>query len=207
MSSTHSEIGADESRPRAVVHGGPVAAPHRLALAAQVLIAAHTALQFATALAGGTRSKFFALTVPLSVPLFVATVVVFLCWFRRCRLNAEVFAPGTHKYSPGFAVGAWFVPVAMLWIPRRITLDIWRATSPADGTWLVNAWWTTWLGGDIVSALAARPGTHLTGLSPYGQALTVAATGLAILMIRRLTTRQDARIRADLAALPFTALK
>jgi hypothetical protein len=68
--------------------------------------------------------------------------MVFLSWFRRCRLNAELFAPGTHKYAPGFAVGAWFIPVAMWWIPRRIALDIRWAGSPVGAAWLLklNSW-------------------------------------------------------------------
>ncbi|RKE18764.1 uncharacterized protein DUF4328 [Streptomyces sp. TLI_171] len=33
--------------------------------------------------------------------VFVATVATFLVWFRRCRRNAEVLTPGTHRYAPG----------------------------------------------------------------------------------------------------------
>lgn len=139
-----------------MAYSGPVADPRRLALAAQVLIAVQTAAQLALAAAGGTGSKLFAQFAPLSLLLFAATVVAFLCWFRRCRLNAERFAPGTHRYSAGFAVGAWFIPVAMWWIPRRMALDVWRANPPAGGAWVVDAWWAAWLAKTVGGAIAVR---------------------------------------------------
>ena len=54
--------------------------------------------------------------------------------------TAEVLAPGTHGYSPGFAVWGWFIPVALLWIPRRVALDVRRASGPTGGSLLVEGW-------------------------------------------------------------------
>ncbi|GJF32473.1 hypothetical protein KNE206_51730 [Kitasatospora sp. NE20-6] len=190
--------------PRALAYSGPVADPRRPALAAQVLIAVQTAVQLAGAVTVGTGSKLFAQFVPISMPLFVATVVVFLFWFRRCRLNAEHFAPGTHRYSAGLAVGAWFIPVAMWWIPRRMALDVLRANSPAGGAWVINAWWAAWLAKTVGGAIAVQLGSGPYGYSPYDAAVNVVAAVLAILVIRQVTAGQDAAVRADLAAMPFT---
>ncbi|QKW07236.1 DUF4328 domain-containing protein [Streptomyces sp. NA04227] len=60
------------------------------------------------------------------------TVVLWLCWFRRVRLNAEAFAPRGHRLGRGWALGSWFVPVAHLWIPMQITHDIWKASLPPE---------------------------------------------------------------------------
>ncbi|GAA1183636.1 VIT1/CCC1 family predicted Fe2+/Mn2+ transporter [Kitasatospora gansuensis] len=200
----NAEAGSDEPRPRALAHGGPVADPRRLALAAQALIVVQTAGQLAVAVAGGTRSHFFTQFVPISMPLFIATIIVFLCWFRRCRLNAELFAPGTHRYSAGLSVGAWFIPGAMWWIPRRIALDIWRANSPVGGAWLINAWWVAWLAKTIGGAVAAQLGTGSYGYSLYEDVVGVVAAALAVLMIQQVTTRQAVKARADLETLPLT---
>lgn len=189
-----------------MAYSGPVADPRPLALAAQILIVVQTAAQLGLALTGGSGSELFARTAPVSMLLFVATTVVFLCWFRRCRLNAELFAPRTHKYTTGFAVGAWFIPVAMWWIPRRIALDVWRVTGPAGGTWLINAWWMAWLAKTLVAAIALQFQSHPTGYSLYDQTAGIIAAALAVVVIRQVTARQDAKARADLAALPF-ALK
>ncbi|MFC9327340.1 DUF4328 domain-containing protein [Kitasatospora sp. NPDC057015] len=190
-------------RPRVLPYSGLVADPRPLALAAQILIAAQTAAQLALAMAGGSRSEVFARTGAISGLLLLSTVIVFLCWFRRCRRNAEILAPGTHKYSGGLAVGGWFIPVAMWWIPRRVTMDIWRATGPVAGTWVIDAWWTAWLAKTVGAAIVLRMQSNLDGYSLYNQVVGVVAAALAILVIRRITAGQDAKVRAHLATVPF----
>ncbi|MGW4815976.1 DUF4328 domain-containing protein [Kitasatospora cineracea] len=180
-----------------------MADPRRLALATQVIIGAQAVLQVAVGVAGGTRSALFVQTLPVSVLLYFGGIVVFLCWFRRCRRNAEVFAPGTHRYAPGFAVGAWFIPLAMWWIPRRVALDIHRASGTGGGTWVVDAWWAAWLAKSLGGVIAMRFQEHPNGFSLYNQATAVAAAALAILFVRQVTAGQDAKVRTDLAALPL----
>ncbi|MFD9391745.1 DUF4328 domain-containing protein [Streptomyces sp. NPDC060000] len=139
----------------------------------------------------------------------LACVVVFLCWFHRVRVNAEVFRPDGHSKSRGWAIGAWFTPVVNLWYPRRIALDIWDASSPGTA-WdrprphgLVNAWWAMW----IVSLLAdrassrkhARAGTAGTAEEIYSAMPQVifadladlVAAALAIAFVLRLTRMQN----------------
>ncbi|MEV6675035.1 DUF4328 domain-containing protein [Streptomyces sp. NPDC051162] len=60
-----------------------------------------------------------------------ATSALWAVWFRRARLNAELFAPGTHRMGTGWAAGAWFTPVVNLWFPKQIVNDIYRASAPA----------------------------------------------------------------------------
>lgn len=186
-----------------MAYSGPVTDPRPLALAAQVLIAVQTLWQLGLALAGGTRSKLFAETVTfVTMPLFFGVTIVFLCWFRRCSLNAEVFAPGTHRHSRGFVLGAWFIPLVQWWVPRRIALDIWRA-SGLGGTWLLNAWWVAWLARALVGCVEGLSERHPNAFSLYDESANLVATVLVILVIRKITAAQDATIRQDLAGLPF----
>lgn len=133
---------------------------------------------------------------------FVATTVVYLVWFLRVRVNAEVFNPFGHSKKRVWAGWGWFVPFVSLWFPRRIMLDIWDASSPA-GTraphGLVNTWWTLWLvalftsrdqftgydraetAGEIQDAAAMMLLSDLTD---------IAAAVLAILVVLRLTRMQ-----------------
>jgi uncharacterized protein DUF4328 len=185
-------------------YGRPVADPRPLARAAQVLIAAQTVAQLALAVAGGARSTTFARFAPISMVLFLAATVIFLNWFRRCRLNAELLAPGTQKYSAGFAVGSWFIPLAMWWIPRRIALDIRRAASPVGGAWLIEAWWVAWLAKTVGGGVAAQLGEKTYGYSLYDDVVGVVAALLAILMIQQVTAGQNAQAHADLASAPVT---
>ncbi|MHC8561992.1 DUF4328 domain-containing protein [Streptomyces albidoflavus] len=65
--------------------------------------------------------------------VYFASIVVFLVWFRRGRVNAEVFDPYGHTLRRGWAVGSWFVPFANLWLPRRVAVDTWRASASPAG--------------------------------------------------------------------------
>ncbi|MEU5596582.1 DUF4328 domain-containing protein [Streptomyces sp. NPDC020298] len=133
---------------------------------------------------------------------FVACVVVYLCWFYRVRVNAEVFNPGGQSRKRGWTIGGWFTPVVNLWMPRRITLDVWEASSPWGAPRShapVNAWWTLW----IISLLADRAsfsayrradgaqGLHdAVRLMLFSDVVDLAAAALAVLVVLRLTGMQ-----------------
>ncbi|MEW2392085.1 DUF4328 domain-containing protein [Streptomyces venezuelae] len=123
---------------------------------------------------------FWAFAVLLLGIGFLAAIPVFLTWFNRVRTNAEVFAPGRHRQSPGMAIGAWFIPFANWWIPKQITDDIVAVSDPSGGArptayghpgayghpapyhpapyarpgqGAVTAWWATWVASSVLSAL------------------------------------------------------
>lgn len=157
-----------------------------------------------------------ALTAALSVFLTLPLIVVFLVWFRRVRVNAEVFAPDAHRLSPGWAVGAWFVPLFSFWRPRRVALDTWTASAPLgpDGRrqdvphGTVNAWWTAWVcaqllsatGGDDAVGRTAGAVTASSGLEFCTAVADLVAALLAVVFVRRLTALQAGRVAQGPAA-------
>ncbi|WP_409236733.1 DUF4328 domain-containing protein [Streptomyces sp. PA5.6] len=155
---------------------------------------------------------------------FLAAIPVFLTWFNRVRTNAEVFAPGRHRQSPGMAIGAWFIPFANWWIPKQITDDIIAVSDPSGGArptaytayghpapyarpgqGAVTAWWATWVASSVLSALgwlllfAADDGDRGQGRTAVlmfmlSDAALIAAGICGIVMIRTITTMQDLRL-------------
>ncbi|MFE9933383.1 DUF4328 domain-containing protein [Streptomyces sp. NPDC005533] len=140
----------------------------------------------------------------------IVTGIVFIVWFHRVRRNAEVFAPGAEKLSPGWAIGAWFIPFANLWLPYRIAVTTWVSSTPRGGDegyrrfplTLVNLWW----GGFVLSRVLGWYGGMSYGRaqSPdavrdaattmlVGDVLDIVAAVLAVLFVRRLTAMQHAR--------------
>jgi Domain of unknown function (DUF4328) len=111
-----------------------------LATALTVLLA----LQAAASLA--------ALAAPvLGLPAFLlmlGVIPVFIVWFYRARKNADGRG-WRQRRGPGWAIGAWFVPVIALWFPYQIMADIWRAGLPAEQrsrrAWQPITWWACWL--------------------------------------------------------------
>ena len=81
--------------------------------------------------------------------VYLPCAILFVVWFFRMRRNAGLLGPDRFDKGPGWAIGAWFVPLANFWMPYRIAVDMWGASTPlpADGVpyrasiWPVNLWW------------------------------------------------------------------
>ncbi|MFJ7626275.1 DUF4328 domain-containing protein [Streptomyces sp. NPDC097595] len=195
---------------------GAVAVADVLSIAAGV----HSRMLLADGLDGGflsvdegawTRAdQLYRLAGLLQAYTLLATAVVFLVWMRRVRRNAEVFDPSAHSMRPGWAVGAWFVPIGVLWLPYRVASGVWAASVPVEGDGrrpaaprgLLNAWWAALIVDKLLSQGAGRfyadaeTGDEIVrGLDMVAvcDALDIGAAVLAILFVRRLTAMQSRR--------------
>ncbi|WP_165956348.1 DUF4328 domain-containing protein [Streptomyces hainanensis] len=154
---------------------------------------------------------FYFGTIMIAALGLLATGIVFIVWFYRIRVNAELFDPTGQRLSRGWAIGAWFTPVVSLWFPKQMANDIWRASTPwganpAHG--VVTAWWTLWIA-STVSYVAARAqipenealfsSEDLDTLRNQSSALGlsgmlgVAAAVVAILFVRQISARQQTK--------------
>jgi len=93
-------------------------------------------------------------TAALGGLVFVATVVVWCIWQHRAQANAVVLSGGGLRFTPGWAVGWWFIPIANLWKPFQAVRELWKASHGGGwrtiGTWsLLGWWWATWLAGSL----------------------------------------------------------
>ncbi|MGN5635461.1 DUF4328 domain-containing protein [Streptomyces sp. AC154] len=140
----------------------------------------------------------------------VATAVGFLLWFWRVRANAEIFDASAQPMRPGWAIGGWFVPVAGLWLPRRIAGGIWTASAQTntDGTWRqvshapVNLWWGAWVAAMVFGRIATQRYdraeqphdiVHAVSMVMVSDLLDIVAAVFAILFVRKLTRMQGER--------------
>ncbi|MEY9836135.1 DUF4328 domain-containing protein [Streptacidiphilus sp. EB103A] len=169
----------------------------------------------ATATLGGS-----ALLLVLEMLLILGTGITFIMWFFKSAKLSAVLAPGQQRLGPGWAIGGWFVPLAYLVLPRLVAGDIWRASEPLTEqrvwkprTRLVTFWWLAFALSQVVIALPYFPmnmmvqhnnetGDDTTAsvatawfvLAFVIGALRIAAAVLGILMVRRVTSRQQVRI-------------
>lgn len=141
----------------------------------------------------------------------VAAATVFLTWLWRTRLNAERLCRAEHRWSRGWTVGAWFVPVVNLWFPRQVVDDIWRTSRPGvpEDTYradvlpsspLVSTWWYAMLANVAVFAVmrveTGREATIevLKAAALYGTVSTlllIAGATLLSRVIRQITQWQS----------------
>ena len=140
----------------------------------------------------------------------MAGAVVFIRWIHAAYRNLEVVAPSEKRYSPGWAIGSWFVPIMNLFRPKQMINDVWRAGDAKPGVLLLG-WWLLWILSNFVVNAAGRsymradtPEELRTGSALYmvSDAMGALAAFLAILVVRRATDRLDARAAA--AAQPTT---
>src|SRR3954470_10237977 len=73
--------------------------------------------------------------------LFVVAAVTFLCWLTRAYNNLDAIDRRELRFSHGWLVGAWLVPVLNLWRPKQYVDDIWRAGRPHASMLLPGIWW------------------------------------------------------------------
>lgn len=150
----------------------------------------------------------------IGMVLTLGTAVCFMVWLYRCGTLSAILAPGEQRLGRGWAIGGWFVPIAYLVLPRLFIGDVWRAARPVEEiarrrgrTALVSWWWvpfcfqqTCFVASmesvqEAINSDSTRAyiiGTFL-GVQLVTLARVVAAV-LGVLMVRRLTARQQIRI-------------
>lgn len=117
--------------------------------------------------------------------------------------------PGPPAGSGVWAVVAWLVPVVNLWVPRRLVLDVQRASSTGAteaerDEVLMNAWWVTWVGHAVITVGSqGGRGTSIL-LLVVSQAFNLAAAVLAICVVQRITALQSAALHANPPFEPLT---
>ena len=82
--------------------------------------------------------------------VFVGTGIVWCVWQYRAQRNAIELAGGALKFTPGWAVGWWFIPLANLVKPFETVRELWKASHGVAwrslNTWrVIGWWWALWL--------------------------------------------------------------
>ena len=92
------------------------------------------------------------------IVLLLATSVVVLVWIYGANRNAHSLGAAGMRFTPGWAVGWYFIPIFNLWKPYQAMKEIWKASAD-PGNWhaqlrspLLPWWWFIW----IVSCIVAN---------------------------------------------------
>ena len=151
------------------------------------------------------RSGFVGLVILL---LFVGSGILWLVWQHRGHANLRAAGVDRLRFTPGWAVGWWFVPFANLVKPFQSVRELWKASDGAPlwsqtRTWPVIGWW--WAGYLVFNVLdgvasayfaddALTVDSLITGdrISMAGDLGSIATAVLAIWIVRSVTRRQRA---------------
>ncbi|HWY88522.1 MAG TPA: DUF4328 domain-containing protein, partial [Gemmataceae bacterium] len=149
----------------------------------------------------------------LHLPIFIATVTVFVIWFYRVHANLEALGARQLTYTSGWAAGCWFVPFLNLVRPVQITQEIWRHSDPnamtgvgrSGNSGLIGIWWGMWIITSVFSNISARlawsvnsPETLKTAtvVSMFAEITALIAAILALAVVSGIDAGQTARAEA-----------
>ncbi len=146
----------------------------------------------------------------MTLLVFVATGIVWLVWQHHAQVNIAAASPSDLRFTPGWAVGWWFIPIANLWKPFQTVRELWAESHAWGGhgglsRWPVIWWWLLWVGSNLMAIWASSLFEEVNRLADFrraefvelaADALTIGAAVLAITIVRSITTLQEAlRVR------------
>jgi hypothetical protein len=137
--------------------------------------------------------------------VFAATGVAFVVWFVIAYRNLDGLG-ARQRWGTGWAIGGWFVPVANLFMPKRLANDLWagshrssasRAVRAPETSMLLNCWWAAWIAAAVSAFFIRSNGTStpqhaLDTNTAYTvrDALLIVAAVLALLVVRAISRGQ-----------------
>ena len=144
-----------------------------------------------------------------TVLLFVilAAGLAWLMWQHRAQSNLRALGTQGLRFTPGWVVGWWFIPVANLALPPQTMSELWKGSEPKAGavdwkavklTPLLPLWWAAWLGRIALSSIGATVGRNgnvdsliaRSGWYVAADFILAVAGVLAIALIRSIERRQ-----------------
>lgn len=139
---------------------------------------------------------------------YFATIIPFLMWWHRAYKSLSVISETPTKYTPGWAVGYWFIPIWNLVRPYQIGKELWERSTPArdashdysPSAGIVGLWWLLWIATNVVGNILLRASfaaetseelTQQTAMQLVLDAGSIALDLCAILVVRGIDSRQE----------------
>lgn len=134
------------------------------------------------------NDKRQAIVVYSSLGIYLFSAILIGRWIYFANENAHCLSEREMRFTPGWAVGWYFVPFANFWKPYQAMKEIWLTsfslsdkqqlpgTEPTSHA-IIIWWWSLWLATGILATIAERKASGLyVSLDAYRS-----ATGLNIL--------------------------
>ena len=148
---------------------------------------------------------------------FILTVVAVCLWIHRASENLRSLGVAAQRFSPGWAVGWWFIPIMHLFRPYQVVKELWEASYLEDAyadpirrsssiptSSLLGWWWGAWIIGGIIGNVVLRGwfNAETAGelkladqISLFSDALTFVTGLLFFALLHQITTMQDGKNR------------
>jgi len=159
------------------------------------------------------------ITAIFKIPLFILTVIFFLIWEYRAFSNLSALKAQHLEFTPGWAVGWWFIPFANLVKPFQAMRELRNESDPdfdpnlgflstsSSASTMMGFWWAFWIIRNISDNIAARIDHTPTFsiLMILSSSFEIIAGGLLIKIILDIVKRQELRFKNLGASEQFSA--
>jgi len=107
----------------------------------------------------------------VGVVIVLITLFCFFKWVYRANYNLRRLGAARLKFTPGWSVGWFFIPIANIWKPYQVMKEISRVSSnPSDwagrkGLSILSWWWGFWLISGYFSQVSFRMSMRADGVN------------------------------------------
>jgi hypothetical protein len=166
---------------------------------------------------------FVGATAAILVLCSLVLLVLAIIWTWRAAKNQEALARANPRFSPGWGIAGWLIPLANLVIPVLMLQDFWRGADrdrprgdpgwrSGRGSALVTWFWVAFVLSYLGRGFIGQTSAHYTNVSEMrglrthdvvaavGGVATIVAAVLAIMVFRRIAARQEACLATQQAA-------
>jgi hypothetical protein len=155
---------------------------------------------------GSANAQRVVMFAGLTVLLRIVTWFVFGRWIVIAHRNLPALGAQYLEFTPGWAVGWFFIPFANLWKPFQAMRSLWRSSHSVhrpelqENTWILPTWWTLWLVFAFMSNISQQMSLGAHGLDDYrnitqfalvSSVFDVALCVVASLLVTRTWRAQD----------------
>jgi len=145
----------------------------------------------------------------LQLLAFIITGIVWLIWLHRAYSNLGAMGTRKSRFTPGWAVGYWFIPFVNLVRPYQIVVDLWRRSEGLNTSEsvehlprpsVISWWWGVYLLSGVVGRLfasLAREASSVndfitsTDVGMFADGIAIVSAILAISVVRGIDERQQ----------------
>lgn len=133
--------------------------------------------------------------------IYIGAVIAVAMWIHRGHRNLHEAGIPDLKFSPGWAVGWYFVPIAFLFMPFRAMRELWTVSHNRSDSFSASApgnlgmWWAFWIIGNILGNVSFRTSDMgdgsvglITGLG--SSVCTIVAAWLLMKIMQEITAAQ-----------------
>jgi len=136
----------------------------------------------------------------------LALFILFCNWIPCANRNARALGATGMRFTPRWCVIWYVIPIMHLFRPYEAMKEIWRASTPADGTqWrqhrvplILPLWWALWLASLLAYCVAHGwpwegydDSWRATGATIFADAIDVPLAIVAMLLVRNIHAMQE----------------